>query len=114
MLDLIGVKDIAKSIIPYDEETVRRYFRGNIFHVHQRSGGVQIKTLRGSAIVRYFVLEKVARQGNRRHSLETVGNIFKKVSGDDDDFIVSRLKNQVPVNHIQADFLKEVKSNFSF
>jgi len=111
-LELIGVKEIAKSIIPYDEETVRRYFRRNVFHAHERSRGVEIKTWRGSAVVRYSVFKKVARQGSKRHPLETVGDIFRKVAGDEDEFIVSRLKNQIPIGQIETDFLNAVKPYF--
>jgi hypothetical protein len=43
--------------------------------------------------------------------LKTIGNIFKEVSGPEDEFIVSRLERNIPINEIITEFLQEVRNH---
>jgi len=78
---------------------------------HNRDGA-SISSYRGSVIVRHDSLQRV-KMGGKRISLETIGINFKKVAGDEDEFIVSRLKENKSLKEISNDFVAEVRKQLN-
>lgn len=111
-LELIDLKTIInEKLVNGTEETIRRYFRKDILFAHNRNGA-SITSYRGSVIVRYDSLKRV-KMGGKRISLETIGTKFKKVAGEEDEFIVSKLKENKSLKEISDEFVTEVRYNLN-
>jgi len=113
LLELIDIKKIiGENIVPLGEETIRRYFRRGVFHIHKRNpkDGTTILSYRGSVFIRYRVFEKIARQNSlRRISIEDMGDVMTKASGYEDDFILNRIQKEIPKDQIIKEYSDEVK-----
>ena len=108
--DLIEVDDEIAKIIQVGLETVRRYFRHGILFSHDRKNGVAYLSYRGSVQVRYQALRKM-RMGPKRIDLGDLGRAFISVSGQEDEFIVSRLKQEIPIEDVVNDFVEQVRNH---
>jgi hypothetical protein len=108
MLTLIDINQIKnEGLVPYDTETIRRYFRRGILYPHQLKDGTTLSSYRGSVIVRYSSMERVkamAYASGRRLNLDAIGNMFRKAAGEEDDYIVSLFKEGKSVDEIRGAF----------
>lgn len=63
-------------------------------------------------IVRYNtknVLVLKAKQAGRSIKINEIGRLFKQINGETDDFILSRLKENMPIGEIEKQFTKKIK-----
>jgi len=112
-LELISIDTIIKEkLIPYGEETIRRYFRKGVLLAHDRKNGVTLLSYRGSVLVRYQSMLRL-RAGRKRLTLNDLGDLFEKVSGPDDGFIVSKLKENHSISEIITEFLETARAQTS-
>lgn len=91
-------------MIGYNDETARRYFRKHIFCVHQLKGGVGLQSFKGSVIVRHQSMLKIKTQ-YRRLSLDDIGSLFDKICGKEDELVIFKLKDSVPIDEIVRDIV---------
>ncbi len=114
LLVLIDINTILKEkIIPYHYQAVQRYFRDNILFTHALKKGVGRLSYRGSVIVRYNtknVLVLKAKQTGGSIKINEIGRLFKEMNGETDDFILSRLKENMPTGEIEKQFTEKAKS----
>jgi hypothetical protein len=108
---LIGTVEMAK-IIGYNLDTARRWCSKGVIHVHRRGGpkGVDLLSYRGSVEVRKEIFEYLRSGRNGRDmTLERIGKLLTQACGDDDAFIVERLKADKSVSQIYEELLPVVK-----
>ncbi len=108
-IDIVTIK--KEGIVPYSEETIRRYFRQRVLHIHKRKDedGTSILSYRGSVKIRFETFKKIARQNKlKRLPIEDAGVIISQASGKEDGFIVGRLKKKVPLPKISKDFVEKI------
>lgn len=109
--ELIGVEEMA-IVIGFNHETARRWCRLGVLYVHQRGGekGVELRSYRGSVQVRRRAFDCLRSGGNGRNmTLERAGKLLTSAAGDDDAFIVGRLKAGKGVDEILGEFLPVLK-----
>jgi hypothetical protein len=116
MLELIDIDQIrAESLVRYKNvETVRRYFRRGILYPHQVNG-VTLSSYRGSVITRYGSMERIktiAYANGQRLGLDAIGDMFRKVGGEEDSYIISSLKEGKPVDEIKEAFTNMCKKEY--
>ncbi len=109
LIDIVTIKN--EKIVPYREETIRRYFRNRVLHIHKRKDedGTTILSYRGSVKIRFETFKKIARQNKlKRLPIDDAGVIITRASGEEDEFIVGRLKKKMPISKISKDFIEKV------
>jgi hypothetical protein len=112
-LKLISVAEISeRQIVPYTEETIRRYFRTGVLHIYERKDGVNLRTTEGSARIRFELFLKIAR-GKKRMSLDRAGKLITECSGPDDDFIRERLEKGVSENTTRKELFEKLQEKLS-
>lgn len=112
---LIGADEMAATI-GFNHETARRWCRLGVLHVHQRGGakGVELQSYRGSVEVRKRAHDYLRSGRNGRNmTLERVGKLLTTASGDDDGFIVERIRAGKEGNEIFGEFLPILKQLLS-
>lgn len=109
--ELIGADEMAATI-GFNHETARRWCRLGVLHVHQRGGekGVELQSYRGSVEVRKRAHGHLRSGRNGRDmTLDRLGKLLTTASGDDDEFIVERIRAGKKVDEIFGEFLPVLK-----
>ncbi|MGA8139088.1 MAG: hypothetical protein WB948_00255 [Desulfobaccales bacterium] len=110
VLERIDVETILREgMVDGKKPTILKLFRLNILFRYVTKGRRYL-SYRGSVVVRIGTLRKLKMGSTSSLPLETIGKIFQKVSGREDEFIVSRLEKNIPVNEIITEFLQEVRT----
>jgi len=115
LMELLTPDQIGKSgesIVPFNTETVRRYIRHHVIfrHAVTPDGRSQL-CRRGSVIIRHKTLSLLRSKDEwRKLSLKTIGTHFNKAGGEEDEFILGRLNDKVPIDSIVSDFRDAVES----
>ncbi len=114
LMELLTPEQIGKggeNIVPFNTETVRRYIRDRVLFRHAvTADGRSQLCYRGSVLVRYKTVCMLRTKDEwRKLSLKAFGNYFYGIGGGDDEFILSRLKNNIPIDSIVSDFKNAVE-----
>ena len=113
LFDLLDSRELSKAgegVIPHNLDTVRRYFSHGILKAHELSeNAVTRRTYRGSALVRFRALTRLRLDGGRSRALVNFGSGFKKAGGEDDGFILDRLRRGDSVDAVTAEFVRAVR-----
>jgi len=114
LMELLTPEQIGKggeNIVPFNTETVRRYIRDRVLFRHAvTADGRSQLCHRGSVIVRYRTVSSLRMKDEwRKLSLKAFGNYFYEIGGEDDGFILSRLKDNTPIDSIVSNFQNAVE-----
>ncbi|MEW6386239.1 MAG: hypothetical protein AB1491_01800 [Thermodesulfobacteriota bacterium] len=110
-LEKIDVDTILREgLVEGKKATVMRLFRLNILFPYVMKGRAYFG-IRGSLKVRIETLRRLKAGPSRSLTQETIGKAFKEVSGRDDEFIVSRLEQNIPISELIEDFLQAVRNH---
>jgi hypothetical protein len=111
LLEKIDMETIEREgLVEGKKSTIMRLFRLNILFRYVTRGRRSLSR-RGSVKVRIGALKKLRMGSTSSLPLKTIGDIFKEVSGLEDEFIVSRLERNIPIDEIIAEFLQEVRKH---
>jgi hypothetical protein len=114
LMELLTPEKIGKggeNIVPFNTETVRRYIRDRVLFRHAvTADGRSQLCRRGSVMVRYRTVCLLRMKDEwRKLSLKAFGNYFYEIGGEDDGFILSRLKDNAPIDSIVSDFRNAIE-----
>ena len=103
--DLIAQKMTSQK----GEQTVLDLFTKGILFPHKLGGetGRAKLTQRASAAIRLAAFEKLRTNS---HTKAEIGATFKKVCGQDDDFILEQLKDGISISAITDDLVKRCRA----
>jgi len=114
LMELLTPDQIGKgggNIVPFNTETIRRYIRDRVLFRHAvTADGRSQLCRRGSVLVRYRTVCLLRMNDEwRKLSLKAFGNYFYEIGGEDDEFILSRLKDNTPIDSIVGDFQNAIE-----
>jgi len=113
LLELIDLETIEREgLVDGKKSTILRLFKLNILFRYVTKGRRTLSR-RGSVKVRIGALNKLRMGPTSSLPLKTIGDTFRDVSGLEDEFIVSRLERNIPLNDIIAEFLQEARRHLN-
>jgi hypothetical protein len=113
LLEKINLETIEQEgLVEGKKSTIQRLFRLNILFRYVTKGRCTLSR-RGSVKVRIGALKKLRMGPTSSLPLKTIGEIFRDISGLEDEFIVSRLERNFPINEIIAEFLQEARKHLN-